>query len=851
MIDSIEPNINPNNLKFIKTQFAQTISTYSYPKEFIRQHSDRVDGLVRSAFQKAQFQVPPSSVCLIAVGGYGRSELAPHSDIDLLILCPSSQREKLSPLLEKILYPLWDMGLEVTCSARSIHECIQMSKLDLYVKTGLIDGRYLDGQFKFFRELYDLFLRKVLHRKVRRFVEDLAKEIYLRHQKYEDPAYILEPNVKEGAGGLRDFQIARWVIKAKYKTDRWDSILSSDHGRVLDQSVQFLWAVRNQLHLFSGRRQDDLTFELQERVAPILGFPHGREGIEEMMREYHLSTQRILNFVSNIIERILSEPSPFKKNFLIFQRKRIDQYFYITRGEVHLLDPMAFKRDPSQLMILFKYCQDYQIKMDFRTEEAVLEALPFVDDRFRASAVVNKTFLSILRNGEEVDTILKKMHEIGLLSRYIPEFSEIEGRVHYDLYHIHPIDIHSIFTVGELRKLKSGLYKKDYPLLSSLFKEVGRPEVLLLSALLHDIGKGRDGDHSLVGAEIAGKIADRMGLSPEQKECMQFLIRHHLFMVETAFRRDLHDEKAIFRFAQEVKSLDRLKMLYLLTFADMKAVGPETLTSWKNTLLMELFLKTSHYFEKEAIPVTFLKRDEMIKKLQGFLSQEVMSEFKENLPDRYLSCYTAEEIAHHIEMAQGIEKEFLLVEWAIENERHAKLTVCTKDRYGLFSIITGALYLSRLNILEAQIHTWENGIAIDTFWVEGVTQELERRLEKFKKDLKEVLIEPRLLKNLLSREEPNRKRLKVVPKVPAEVRINNQDSDFYTIIEVTGEDRLGILHEITQTLTDHGCDIHFARVSTLGNHIVDVFYVQDFFGEKIERKENIDHLKQVLLRLLF
>jgi len=846
-----ELNFTQQRLTELRNSLPQTLQFNLSPKDFLRQNSSRMDSLIRDSFQKAQSQLPSFSLCLIAVGGYGRLELAPHSDVDLLILYPSSQRENLSPLMEKILYPLWDMGLEVTWSVRSINECIKMSKLDLHVKTGLIDGRYLDGEFELFRNLYGLFLRKVLHRGVRKFIEALAKDIDLRRKKFEDPAHILEPNVKEGIGGLRDFQIARWMIRARYKTDRWDSILSPDHARRLDHSLQFLWAIRNQLHLMTGRRQDVLTFEYQERIAPFVGFRHGTEGVEEMMQNYHLSTQRISYFASNIIERILYEPSPLKKNLLIFQRKRIDPYFCITRGELHLLDPMAFKRDPSQLMIIFKYCQDYQIKMDFRTEETVLEALPFVDDRFRHSEKVNQTFLSILRKGKGVETLLMKMHELGFLSRYIPEFSEVEGKVHYDLYHVHPVDIHSILAVVELTKLKDGVYQKDYPLLTSLMREIEKPEILFLTMLLHDIGKGKEGDHSFVGAEMAERIGERMGLSLEDRELIGFLISRHLLMIETAFRRDLHDEQVILRFANEIKDLNQLKMLYLLTFADIKAVGPEAWTSWKNTLLMELFLKTSHFFGKEAIPVTFLKRDEVIKKLQGILSQEVMSEFKEYLPDRYLLGFPAEEIAHHIEMARWVEKEFLLVEWVVENESHAKLTVCTKDRYGLFSIITGALYLSRLNILEAQIHTWENGIVIDTFWVEDATQELERRLEKFKKELKEILIEPRLLKNLLSQEEPNRRSLKVVPKAPVEVRINNQDSDFYTIIEVTGEDRLGILHEITQTLTDHGCDIHFARVSTLGNHIVDVFYVQDFLGEKIERKENIDHLKQVLLRHLF
>jgi [protein-PII] uridylyltransferase len=846
-----ELGVTKNGLVDTKNLMAQAVSNHSSPREFLRQHSDMVDGLVRKAFQKAQSQVSAPSVCLMAVGGYGRAELAPYSDIDLLLLYSSSQKEKLPPLVEKTLYPLWDLGLDVSCSSRSINECLKMAQSDLHIKTSLIDGRYLDGEYEFFRNFYSLFTKKVIHRKVRKFAEGLAKDLSLRHQKYEDPAYVLEPNIKEEEGGLRDFQIGRWTIRAKYKTDRWDSILFPDHSRMLDKSIQFLWGVRNQLHLLSGRRQDDFTFELQEKIAPTLGFPHSTKGIEEMLRQYHLSTERISNFVHDILERALYEPSLFKKTFFFFQRKKIDENFGIAYGELHLFDPITFKRDPTQLMTLFKHCQTYQVKMDFRMEEAVMEALPFIDDPFRHSEKVNQTFLLILRKGEAVDTLLRKMHELGFLSRYIPEFSEVEGRVHYDLYHVHPVDIHSILAVEELRKLRDSFYQKEYPLLTSLIREIEKPEILFLTTLLHDIGKGMGEDHALVGAEMVKRIGERMGLSGEDRKLIGFLVGHHLLMVETAFRRDLHDEQVILRFASEIKNINQLKMLYLLTFADIKAVGPEAWTSWKNTLLMELFLKTSHFFERDAITGPFLKRDEMIKKLQEFLPPEIISEYGEHLPDRYLSCYPPEEIVHHIEMARSVERELLLVGWETEKEIRAKVTVCTKDRYGLFSKITGSMFLNRLNILEAQIHTWENGIALDTFWVEDLTKDIERRLQQFKKDLKETLCGKVPLKDLLSkRDESNGIKQKVIPGVSEEVKINNKDSDFYTIVEIIGEDRLGILYEITDALTDFGCDIHFARISTLGNRIVDVFYVQDEWGEKIKEKNRTDQLKKTILSQL-
>ena len=846
-----DSGLGREGLKEVKLRMAREAATHASSEELLRQYSNLLDGLVRKAFQKGQSQALSPSVCLVAVGGYGRSELAPCSDVDLLLLYPPSERGNLQPLIEQTLYPLWDLGLEVSCSSRSIPECLKMAQSDAQVKTSLIDCRFLDGEYDLFRNLHDLFAKKVLHRKVPEFAEALTRELHLRHSKYQDPAYMLEPNIKEGEGGLRDFQIGRWVIRAKYKTDRWDSILLPDHSRSLGRSLNFLWAVRIQLHLLSGRKQDHLTFEWQERIAPILKFSAGPKGIEEMMRQYHLSTQKVLNFVLSVLERSHSEPSRLKRSIFSFKRGKIDAHFAIRNGELSLLDPITFKRDPSQLMALFEHCQTYRIEMSYRTEEAAMEALPFLDDRFRQSEGVNRSFLEILRRGEGSAVILRKMHELGVLTRYIPEFSAVEGKVHYDLYHVHPVDVHSILAVEELEKLRGGVYQEECPLLTSLIKEIENPGILFLTALLHDIGKGGEGDHLLMGAELARGVGKRVGLSPEERDLLCFLVGHHLFMLETAFRRDLHDEQAILHFADNVRDLHQLKMLYLLTFADIKAVGPEAWTSWKNSLLMELFLKSSHFLENQDAAGQFAREDEMMQRLQEQASPEIISSYREHLPPRYLSCYAAEEIARHLQIAFSLEKEGLFVTWKVEDSRRAEITVCTRDRYGLFSKIAGSMFLNRLNILEAQIHTWGNGIALDTFRVEDATGGAERRLQQFKRDLADVLNGKAPLKHLLSEQKESTGTFrKVVPRVPAEVRVNNRDSSFYTIIEVTGEDRLGILYDLTQALTDHGCDIHLARISTLGNRIVDVFYAQDTWGEKIEAKDRVNRLKQILLRQL-
>ncbi|MBM4338502.1 MAG: [protein-PII] uridylyltransferase [Deltaproteobacteria bacterium] len=829
-----------DGLKEMKSRMAQRGPVPFSPRELLRQYSDMIDHLVRDGFRKAHAHSSLSSICLVAVGGYGRAELAPYSDIDLLLLHSNRDQDNLSPFIENILYPLWDLGLEISCSARFIPECLRMAQSDLYVKTGLIDARYLDGDYEIFRTLYEDFSKKVLYQNIHKFAGELRKDLYVRHQKYEDPAYVLEPNLKEGKGGLRDFQIGRWAIRAKYKTDRWDSILSPDHSRMLERNIEFQWTLRNQAHLLNERRQDDLTFELQEKIAPLLGFPSGAEGIELMMREYHLSSQSIQNFSTNLLDRVAAEPSLFKKVFFFLRRRKINNQFGVRDGEITLLDPLAFKKDPSRLMVLFDYCQNYRMEMDDRTEETVIEMLPFINESFYRSETVNRSFLSLLQRGEGVDLILKKMHALGFLSRYIPEFSSIEGKVHYDLYHVHPTDIHSLFAVEELVKLRTGRYEKEYPLLTSVIRETVSLDILLLAGLLHDIGKGKEGDHSIIGAEIVKTIGSRLGLSAEENILLYFLVRNHLFMIETASRRDLLDEQAIERFVNVIKDQNQLNMLYLLTFADIKAVGPEAWTPWKHSLLMELFLKASRFFDKEKGPPPLVS-----------LPPELTAEYSEDLPSRYLSSFSQTEIVEHIVMARSLGEKTVQMKWFIEENRQAKVTLCTKDRYGLFSKITGSLFLNRLNILQAQIHTWGNGVALDTFEVEDATGEIEQRLDQFKKDLTEILEGKATLKNLLTqRNESKWTHRKVLPKVVTEVKINNQDSDFFTIIEITGEDRLGILFEMTQALTDHGCNIYFARISTLGNRIVDVFYVQDTWGEKIEEAHKIDLLQKTILQKL-
>lgn len=406
--------------------------------------------------------------------------------------------------------------------------------------------------------------------------------------------------------------------------------------------------------------------------------------------------------------------------------------------KLHLFDPIIFKKDPTQLMVLFQYYQIYGVEMDLLTEERVKEALPFINDQFIDSERVNQIFISILKGKKGVVRTLKKMYELGFLARFIPEFSEIEGKVHYDLYHIHPVDIHSLLAVEELEKLMEGYYEKEFSLLTSLIRELEEPEILFLATLLHDIGKGKEGDHSIIGSKIVFEICLRFRLNKKDIDLISFLVRKHLLMIQVALRRDLNDEQVILRFVNEIEDPFRLKMLYIITFADLKAVGPDAWTHWKNVLLMELFMKASHILEKGTI-FPFFKKGKILTELKDFLPASLFSEYAEYLPDRYLSHYKTEMIIKHIQMAASLNKEVLVIEYEIKNTYQAIVTICTKDRYGLFSKLAAAFSLNHLNILEAQIHTWGNGIALDIFFVEDKAKDMERRLNKFKRDLEDII----------------------------------------------------------------------------------------------------------------
>ncbi len=818
------------------------------PKTPNHRYSELIDEIIRESFHRACPEVLSSSISLIALGSYGRKELAPYSDIDLLILHNFRNHKELSTIIEKILYPLWDLGLEIGCSSRSVSECLTMAKDDLQIKTSIIDCRFLDGDYESFRKFYELFTKNILYKDVKRFASGIASEVFERWRRYETPDYILEPNLKEGKGGIRDFHIGCWLNRAKYQTDRLEFIIIPHHLKSLDQSFQFLLCLRNQIHLLNQRRQDELSFEFQEKIAPFLGFSDGSQGIEEMMRQYHMASQKISSFVHNTVDRILLDSSFLKKFFNI--KKKIDSNFIIKGRNLSILNPSIFKEDPTQLMVLFQYYQLHDVEIDLYTEEKIKEKIAFIDEHFTDSEIVSQIFISILKRGKRVTRTLRKMHELGFLVHLIPEFSEIVGKTHYDLYHIHPIDVHSIMAVEELEKLKEGYYEKEFPLLSSLIREIEAPEIIFLSALLHDIGKAREGDHSVTGSKMVYEIGQRLRLGQKDIELLSSLVRNHLLMISVALKRDLKDEQAILRFVSEIGSLPLLKMLYLLTFADLKSVGPETWTHWKDTLLMELFIKASHILEKGYI-LPFFKKEMILAELKEFLPASVFSEYCEYLSDRYLSCYPLQRIIKHIQMACNLKEGPVVIENEINNDSQAIVTVCTKDRYGLFSKIAGAFSLNHLNILEAQIHTWENGIALDTFFIEDRTKDIERRLNKFKRDLGEIINDRIHLKNLIIQSRSLKDiKPKVSPIAKPEIKINNEESDFYTIIEITGEDRSGILYELTQTLTDHGCNIQFAKISTIGNRILDIFYIQDEWGEKITGQYKLEHMIKSLLACL-
>jgi [protein-PII] uridylyltransferase len=801
---------------------------------------------------------------VVAVGGYGRGELAPFSDIDLLFLFPYKQTPRGEQVVEFMLYFLWDLGLKVGHSTRSVEDCVRLARRDVTIRTALLEARYLWGDQPLFGELKQRFQDEVVAGTAVEFTDAKLKERDERHQKMGDSRYVVEPNIKDGKGGLRDLQTLYWIGKYVYQVDTVADlvergVLSRAAERLFAKANTFLWTLRFHLHYLTNRPEERVTFDVQSALAERMSYTDhaGSTGVERFMKHYYLVAKDVGDLTRIFCAAIEAE---HKRKPLIrlpkFGRGPDLGPFRLDGDRLTVRDRALFRTDPVAMIRLFhlSHAERYDIHPD--ALRLVTESLRRIDRKVRNDDAANGMFLDMLTARDSPDVALKRMNEAGVFGRFLPDFGRIVGQTQHDMYHVYTVDEHTIHAIGLLSRIERGLLKEEHPLCSEVVHKVASRRALCVAVLLHDIAKGRGGDHSELGAEIAHELCPRLGLSDEETETVVWLVRYHLAMSSVAQKRDLNDPKTIQDFVDLVQSPERLRLLLCLTVVDMRATGPNVWNNWKAELLRELYYASEDLMSGGLLAAGRKRRVEAAQaELRELLADWSDADFEAHLGRGYPGywlAFTAETLARQARQIRTAEAEGapLSVETRVDRFRAVtELTIYTQDHPGLFSRIAGAISAAGANVVDAKIFTTPQGMAIDTFWLQdddGNAFDQAPRLAKLS-----VQIE-RALAGRMKRDEAEAARTFVpartrVFSVPPRVMIDNQASATHTVIEVNGRDRSGFLYLVTRALYGLALQISTAKISTYGERAVDVFYVKDGFGMKITHEGRLKKIRETLL----
>lgn len=836
------------------------------PAEFIRSHAELIDTYFRDTFAASRVGPRLAMVkklyAIVGLGGYGRSEQCIHSDIDLLILFEDAVPPEAEELIQEYVYPLWDLGLDIGYATRSLRDCIRMARTDLEILTSLLDARFICGISSIYGQLSAQIHERIIERSPAKTIALLVERNQKRHESYGDSTFLLEPNLKEGTGGLRDYHTMRWIGRIKYDIKEFRDLeyhgaLSQSEYAAMNDALSYIWGVRNRLHYFAGRKCDQLYFEYQTRLAEEAGLKanNGQMPVERFMSELHSR----MGFIKQQLMLLLYElgyVKPSKRSFF-FRRHPDIPGLQLTRSGIDFKSSKRILKSPVLLIQIFEVSAQMRLPLTREAGRLIREFGYLIDDRFRGDPAVKKSFEEILLAPPAPVNVLEQMLETGFLTHLIPEFGGIVDRIQFDAYHLFPVDRHSLRVVQMLKSFgEPSAPDGDSGLFAQIYRGLKRKHLLLLTALLHDIGKAvPDTRHSLSGAKMAEKILARMGYGEAEVEIVRFLIEHHLLLVKTATRRDIHDEETAIRLARQVGKVNRLKMLYLLTVADSMATGPKAWNDWTGTLVRDFVLKVLRVLEKGELATTSAVRQ--IEKKQAFVRQAAAVPGPEidtvmaALSPRYLLYTDAEDIVSHIQLYRRLGGGSFV--WDIvpdEQSNTRQVVVCAKDHPGLFSKISGVLTINGINILNAQIFTWKNNIAMDIFTVTP-PPDLIFEAEKWQRaaeDLSAVLSGKLDLAEAIAAKAPRPKKDQVAHR-PDRVEVDNDGSSYFTIIEVFSYDFPGLLFRITDALTRCGLDIWVAKIATKVDQVVDVFYVRDTEGRKVG-EERVDEISAQLLSVL-
>jgi len=835
-------------------------------------YTEAIDHLVAFLFAEASTHFLSRSARLnqkctvVAQGGYGRGELNPCSDIDLLFLYPWKVNPYIETVGEVILYALWDAGLAVGHALRNIRESARLAARDMKVKTAVLDARYLAGDESLYREFETGMLEEVWTQNPTAFFKEKLAENSERHARAGDSVYLLQPQLKEGQGGLRDLHTALWMAKVRFKVRSFRElvtlgVIGERHVLELEQALDFLWRVRNAMHLATGSHQDLLTFELQDRLAPALGFPEGRSGVEAFMRTHYQHASTVNRFSEMVIARCVQAPE--RSPSQLPPARLIRDGMYIQGRTLSIAGREVFEQQPAALIHVFAEAQRHGVTIAPATRELIRECLPLLADH-RTDPQLAAALLTILRARGHVYETLFEMHTLGVLREAIPEFGRLDCLIAHDPFHIYTVDQHSLMGVRELERLRAAEFAKTLPHLTQVMQEVPQPELLILGMMFHDVGKGHGHDHSGRGARMMRDIAARLGLNIDEAAACEFLVQHHLLMSHLAQRRDVHDDQLIIDFCRTVGSVDNLQRLYLLTYADMRAVGPGVWNNWRDSLLSDLYVRGREFFEKgvfeaedRAARVARIRARALLAGPAG--DRADTERFIATMPDSYFLSTPEELIGGHRALRRRFdereaanERPVVATQLAHFPEReYSEFAVCIRDRPGLFAMLSGVLAAHGLNILAARIATSRDAVALDAFRIshEGDPVE-EERWERVERTLRGVLAGEVDVEELVRRSERPSILARRRRRIMTRVEIDNRVSRDYTVLDVYTGDRVGLLFSITNCLYHLWLEIHLAKITTMVEQVLDVFYVTDNEGRKIEDAERLAFIRRELTRAL-
>ena len=814
-------------------------------------------------------------VSLVAVGGYGRGTLAPFSDIDLLFLHPNKLTSWAESVIEFVLYMLWDLGFKVGHATRNVNQCLRLSKDDFTIRTSILEARFIHGDRLLYENLIERFNSEIVTKTADEFIKMKLEERDSRHLTYGYSRYLVEPNIKESKGGLRDLHTLFWIGKYLFrptndqKLGNENIFLTDSELRRFQKAEDFLWVIRCHLHFSSQRDNEILTFDNQLQIAKKLGYSKrpGLRDVERFMQHYFMTAKEVGNLTRIVCSSledsaIKEEPKLFRviDGILNIKNKKVrSKNFFIKKGRLYISRHRKFEDEPTDILELFIIAEKENVLLSPDIVQQITRSLRLIDKDLRQNKYANKLFVDLFSKSKNTELILRNMNDAGVLGKFIPEFGKIVGMSLFNLYHIYTVDEHLLKSTGFMNKIINGQLDQPHPFKEIITKNLKNKKILLISAFLHDIGKGRKQDHSIVGAQISDKICRRLGLDEREIKQVNWLIRNHLLMSDVAQKRDLYDPKTISDFAKVVKNKNNLDYLLALTVADILAVGPGIWNAWKNGLLITLYEQTCIYFDgnkthRQIEISTLQETKDILRSELNDWPKQILKSYIDRFNDSYWLTTNLKMQIEHSKILKNKDSNNISLEIFSNknnNSNTTEITLIGPDHPNLLSTLAGCCLLFDADIVDAQIETTIDGIAIDTISVKREFSDADenRRILQISDSIKSSLngslsLNKKILQKKLG------VHYEQAFQVKNKVHITNEFSDSSTVVEVEGRDKPGLLYQITNALQSANINIKSAHIATYGERANDVFYITNLFGEKINSDEKIQRIKNLLFDMM-